>query len=84
MKEEFNKDMEKKGQTETLEKNSLNQIKNTGENHSSRLKQVENRISVLEDKIDIKENMEEILDRILKRCKRNTQELNNSINRQNL
>jgi hypothetical protein len=28
--------------------------------------------------------MEEILDRILKRCKRNTQELNNSINRQNL
>jgi hypothetical protein len=41
MKEEFNKDMEnlrKKSQPETLGiKISLNQIKNTGESHSSRL-----------------------------------------------
>jgi hypothetical protein len=44
MKEEFNKDMEndrKKNQTEILEtKNSLNQINNTVETHSSRLEQV--------------------------------------------
>jgi hypothetical protein len=43
MKEEFNKDMEnlrKKIQTEVLEiKSSLNQIRNTGESHSSRLQQ---------------------------------------------
>jgi phage shock protein A len=66
MKEEFNKDMEnlrKKNQTETLEiKSSLNQIKNTGESHSSRLEQVEDRISGLEDKIDTKEKSEELLE----------------------
>jgi hypothetical protein len=43
MKEEFNKAMEnlrKKNQTETLEiKCSLNQIKNTGESHSSKLEE---------------------------------------------
>jgi hypothetical protein len=33
----------------------LNQIKNTGESHSSRLEQVEDRISGLEDKIGIEE-----------------------------
>jgi hypothetical protein len=59
MKEEFNKDMEnfrKKNQTETLDiKVSLNQIKNTGKaEYSSRVEQVEDRISGLEDKIDIK------------------------------
>jgi hypothetical protein len=59
MKEDFNKDMEnlrKKNQTETLEiKISLNQIKNTRESNSSRLEQVEDTISGLEDKIDTKE-----------------------------
>jgi epoxyqueuosine reductase QueG len=41
----------KKNQTETLEiKSSLNQIKNTGESHSSRLKQIEDRISGHGDK----------------------------------
>jgi hypothetical protein len=34
---------------------SLNQIKNTEESHSSKLEQVKDRISVLKDKIDIKE-----------------------------
>jgi phage shock protein A len=65
MKEEFNKDIEnlrKKNQTENLEiKSSLSQIKNTGESHYSRLEQVEDRISRLEDKTDIKENIEEYL-----------------------
>jgi hypothetical protein len=54
MKEEFNKDMEnlrKKNQTEILEiKSSLNQIKNIGKSHSSRLEQVEDRILGHEDK----------------------------------
>jgi hypothetical protein len=36
-------------------KSSLNQIKNTGESPSNRLEQVEDRISGLEEKIDIKE-----------------------------
>jgi chromosome segregation ATPase len=59
MKEESNKHMEnlrKKNQTEILEiKSPFSQIKNTVEGHSSRLEQVENRISELKDKIDIKE-----------------------------
>jgi hypothetical protein len=44
----------KKNQTETLKtKISLSQIKNTVERHSSTREQVEDRISGLEDKIDI-------------------------------
>jgi hypothetical protein len=50
---------------------SLNEIKNTEENHSSRLEQMEDRISGLEDKQDIKENTEELLDERLKNCERN-------------
>jgi predicted nucleic acid-binding Zn-ribbon protein len=45
-----------KNQTEILEiKSPFSQTKNTVEGHSSRLEQVENRISELEDKIEIKE-----------------------------
>jgi hypothetical protein len=88
MKDNFNKHMKnlrKKNQTETLEiKRSLNQIKNIGESHYSRLEQVEDRISGLEDKIDIKEKTEAISDKRLKSCKRNTQELSDSIKRSNL
>jgi hypothetical protein len=48
--------LRKKDQTEILEiKRPLTQIKNTVESHSSRLEQVEDRISGLEDKTDIKE-----------------------------
>jgi chromosome segregation ATPase len=47
------------------------QTKNTVEDHSSRLEQVEDRISKLEDKIDVKEKIEN--------CKRNMQELSDSI-----
>jgi hypothetical protein len=46
---------------------------------------VEDRISGHEEKIDIKERKkEEILDERLKSCKRNTQELSDSIKRSNL
>jgi acetyl-CoA carboxylase alpha subunit len=55
-KEELNKDMEnlrKKKQAEILKiKSSLNQIKNTVERRSSRLK-VEDRISAWKDKVDV-------------------------------
>jgi hypothetical protein len=40
------------------------------EGHSSRPEQVEDRISELKDKIEIKEKAEEILVKQLKRCKR--------------
>jgi TolA-binding protein len=52
--------------------------------HSSRLEQVEDRISELEDKIEIKEKTEEILVKQLKRCERNMQELSGSVKRPNL
>jgi hypothetical protein len=54
--------LRKKNQSEILEiKIPFSQTKNTGEGHSSRLEQVEDRISELEDKIEIKEKTEEIL-----------------------
>jgi hypothetical protein len=62
MKEEFSNNVEnttKMNQTEILEiKSSLNQIKNREKSHFSRLEEVENRISGLKDKIDIKEKTE--------------------------
>jgi chromosome segregation ATPase len=88
MKEELNKDMEnlrKKNQTKILEiKTPFSQIKHTVQGHSSRLKQVEDRILELKDKIDIKEKMEELLVKQLKNCERNMQKLNGSIKRPNL
>jgi hypothetical protein len=58
VKEELNKDMEnlrRKNQTEMLEiKSPYSQTKNTVEAHSSRLEQVEDRISELKDKMEIK------------------------------
>jgi hypothetical protein len=50
-------------------KKIFNQIKNTGESHSSRPEQVEDRISGLEDKIDVKEKTEELLDKRLRSAK---------------
>jgi chromosome segregation ATPase len=54
------------------------------EDYSSRLEQVEDRISELKDKIEIKEKTEEILVKQLKSCERNMQELSDSIKRPNL
>jgi hypothetical protein len=73
IKEEVAYDMEnfrKKNQTET---------QNIVEGHSSRLEQVEDRISDLKDKIEIKEKTEELLGKQLKDCERNMRELTNSI-----
>jgi chaperonin cofactor prefoldin len=49
------------------------------ESYFTRLKQVEDRISMLKDKIDIKERSKEYIDRRLKSNKRNLQELCDSI-----
>jgi hypothetical protein len=47
--------LRKKIQTENLEiKSSFSQTKNTIEGHSRKLEQVENRISQLEDELEIK------------------------------
>jgi chromosome segregation ATPase len=87
MKEEFNTDMEslrKSDQSEILQiKSSINQIKNTVESYASRLEQVEDRISGHKNNIDIKEKTE-FLDKRLKNCKKNAQELCNFIKRPNL
>jgi chromosome segregation ATPase len=87
IKEELNNDKEnlrKKNQTEILEvKSSFSQTKNTVEG-SSRLEQVEDRISECKDKKEIKEKTKEILVKQLKSCERNMQELTDSIKRPNL
>jgi chromosome segregation ATPase len=75
----------KKNQIETLEiKISLDQIKNTGESHSSRLEQLEDRISEPEDKMVLKKKTEELLNKRPKSYERTMQELSNSIKRPNL
>jgi hypothetical protein len=51
---------------------------------SSRLEQAEKTISELEDKMEIKGNFEELLVKQLKSCKRNKQELTDSIKTPNL
>jgi hypothetical protein len=87
IKEELNNDKEnlrKKNQTEILEvKSSFSQTKNTVEG-SSRLEQVEDRISECKDKKEIKEKTKEILVKQLKSCERNMQEFSNSIKRPNM
>jgi septal ring factor EnvC (AmiA/AmiB activator) len=54
------------------------------EGHSSRLEQAEDRISELEDEMEIKGKTEELLLKQLKICERNMQELTDSIKRPNL
>jgi chromosome segregation ATPase len=54
------------------------------EGYSSRLEQVEDRISELKDKIEIKEKTEEILVKQLKSCERNMQQLSDFIKNLNL
>jgi predicted nucleic acid-binding Zn-ribbon protein len=54
------------------------------EGHSRRLEQAEDRLSELEDEMEIKGKTEELLVRQLKTCERNMQELTNSIKRPNL
>jgi chromosome segregation ATPase len=54
------------------------------EGHSSRLEQAEDRISELEDEMEIKGKTEELLVKQLKTCERNMQELKDSTRRLNL
>jgi hypothetical protein len=78
IKEEVNHDMEnlrKKNETET---------QNTTEGHYRRLEQAEDRITELEDKMEIKGKTKELLVKQLKTSERNMQELTNSIKRPNL
>jgi chromosome segregation ATPase len=77
IKEEMTHDME------DLRKNKI-ETQNTVEGHSSRLEQVENRISELEDKMEIQGKTEELLVKQLKSCKRNVQKFTDSIKRPNL
>jgi septal ring factor EnvC (AmiA/AmiB activator) len=74
----------KKSNRSPGDKNPFSQTKNTVEGHSSRLEQVEDRISELKAKAEIKEKPEELLVKQLKSCKRNMQELMNSIKRSNV
>jgi TolA-binding protein len=69
---------------ENLRKKNQTETKKTVEGHSSRLEQVEDRISELKDKIEIKEKNEEMLVYQFKRYEKNMQELTNSIKRPNL
>jgi chromosome segregation ATPase len=69
---------------ENLRKKNEAEIQNKMKGHSSRLEQAEDRISELEDKIEIKGKTEELLVKQLKTCERNMQELTDSIKRPNL
>jgi Mg2+ and Co2+ transporter CorA len=71
-------DMEKPQKKNETEK------QHTMEGHACRLEQAEDRISELEDEMEIKGKNEELLLKQLKTCERKLQELNNSIKRPNL
>jgi phosphatidate phosphatase PAH1 len=78
IKEEVTHDMENHSKKDEIE------IQNTMESHSSRLEQVEDRISEHEDKMEIKGKTEELLVKQIKTCERNMQKLMDSIKRPNL
>jgi hypothetical protein len=54
-----------------LRKKNETEIQNTREGHCSRLEQVEDRISELEDKMEIKGKTEQLLIKQLMTCERN-------------
>jgi hypothetical protein len=74
MKKEFNNNMESLKKRELNRnpgnKKSIKSIKNTIESHSSRLEQVEDRITGFEDKIVIKEKVEKFLDKNTKELRK--------------
>jgi hypothetical protein len=65
IKDEVTHDME------SLRKKNEAEIQKTMEGHSSRLEQAEDRLSELEDEMEIKGKTEEILVKQLKTCERN-------------
>jgi hypothetical protein len=78
IKEEVTHDME------NLRKKNETEIQNIMEGYFSRLEQAKDRISELEDKMEIKGKTEALLVKQPKTCERDMQELTNSINRPNL
>jgi chromosome segregation ATPase len=69
---------------EDLRKKNGKEIQNKMEYHSSRIEQIEDRISELEDEMAIKGKAEELLVKQLKTYKNNMQELTDFIKRPNL
>jgi chromosome segregation ATPase len=69
---------------ENLGKKYETETQNTVESHSRRLEQARDRVSELEDKMEIQGINEEVIVKQLKTCERNMQELTNSIKRPNL
>jgi septal ring factor EnvC (AmiA/AmiB activator) len=69
---------------ENLRKKNETEKQNTVEGHSNRLEQAADRISELEDEMEIKGKTEEQLVKQLKTYERNMQELTDSIKRPNL
>jgi chromosome segregation ATPase len=78
IKEDVTHDME------NLRKNNETEIQHTMEGHSSRLEQAEDRISELEDEMEIKGKTKELLVKRLKTYERNIQKPTNSIKMPNL
>jgi chromosome segregation ATPase len=77
-KDEVTQDME------NLRKKNEKEIQNKMEAHSRRVEQAEDRITELEDEMEIKGTPEELLLKQLKTCERNMQELTDSIKKPNL
>jgi chromosome segregation ATPase len=69
---------------ENIRKKNEMETQNKVEGQSSRLEQVEDRISEIEDKMEIKGKTEELLVKQFKTCESTMQELTNSIKRSNL
>jgi chromosome segregation ATPase len=69
---------------ENLRKKNEKEIQNKMEAHSRRVEQAEDRITELEDEMEIKGTPEELLLKQLKTCERNMQELTDSIKKPNL
>jgi predicted nucleic acid-binding Zn-ribbon protein len=69
---------------ENLRKKNETEIQNTMGGYPSRLQQVEDRISELEDEMENKGKTEELLVKQLKTCEKKMQELTDSIKRPNL
>jgi predicted nuclease with TOPRIM domain len=66
---------------ENLRKKNETEIQNKMEGHSSRIKQMEDRISKLEDEMAIRGKTEELLVKQLKTCENKMLEFNDSIKR---
>jgi hypothetical protein len=69
---------------EKLRKKNETELQNKTEGQSSRIEQIEDRISELEDEMVIKGKTEELLIKQLKTCEKKMQELTDSIKRPNL